>query len=668
MANGGLDNWSIYSLVISHGYASDKTAWAGTHSNGVFKTTNDGQTWQPAKNGMGDVTVNDLAISPAFATPATLFAATDSGFFRSSDGGSSWTAVNAGIGSNNGLAVALSPDYGTDQTVFAGTDGGGLYKSAHGGASWALSATGFPLDDVRDIAVSPSFTRDHVVFASTSAHAVYKSIDGGATWVQKASGIGSPQDIAAIAISPGYDASDGITAADTVYIGRPSWAVFRSTDGGESWQRRDYPWDSGSKTLPDTWAVAVSPNYPNDGTVFTGVFGTGVMKSSDFGETWSFSREGMAAQRMHALAAAADGTLFAGSNGGGLYRSDDGGQTWPARNGSMSGLLMMSIWAVAASPDFATDHTVLAGNGLWGNEGMAISTDRGDSWRQVDSGLGNHEVHAVAFSPGFGQDRTAYAGTGGGVYRSTTGATSWQAASNGLGSGTVWALALSPSFDSDNTLFAGAYGSGVYRSTNLGDSWQAVNSGLTNMNVMALAISPDFSTDGTLFAATKGGDGVFRFDNSSATWTPIKEGLNPWYNDVRALAISPDFATEHTVYAALAYGDVYRSTDRGDHWSPLGSGLSHNPVIALLTGTGNGPEVYAATVGSSVWQYGVPCQLVGDLDGDGDVQIDDVQSFVDAWHSVSGDPGYALDLDLNSDGRIDVFDVMRTASNFGAQC
>ena len=184
--------------------------------------------------------------------------------------------------------------------------------------------------------------------------------------------------------------------------------------------------------------------------------------------------------------------------------------------------------------------------------------------------------------------------------------------------------------------------------------------------MQALAISPAFATDGIWFAATKGDEGVFRFDGSS--WSPRKQGLNNWYNDVRALAFSPNFATDHTLYAALAYGDVYRSTDEGANWNALGSGLSYNPVVALLAGSGAGPEVYAATVGSSVWQLAVPCQLVGDVDGDGDVQADDVQQFVAKWHTTAGDPAYDAALDINSDGLIDLYDLMRAAANWGTTC
>src|SRR5438874_1144866 len=106
-AEGGINSWTstngpgggpIGALAIDP--VTPTTLYAGTDSNGVFKSTNGGASWSAVNTGLTAKTVSILAVDPQ--TPATLYAATQSGWsgvvFKSTNGGGSWSAVfNGGV-------------------------------------------------------------------------------------------------------------------------------------------------------------------------------------------------------------------------------------------------------------------------------------------------------------------------------------------------------------------------------------------------------------------------------------------------------------------------------------------------------------------------------------------------------------------------------------------
>jgi len=176
---------------------------------------------------------------------------------------------------------------------------------------------------------------------------------------------------------------------------------------------------------------------------------------------WTQCSQGMWGGIVRALALspgyAADRTLFAGTLGvgGRVFKSTDGGASWSAM-----GLANLGAYVLALSPNYATDRTLFAGT----YRGVFQSADGGASWSAVNTGLTNLSVLALALSPGYTTDRTLFAGTsGGGVFRFTDGGASWGDMNRGLGNLYIPSLALTPTFP--RTLFAGTYGSSVWQYT-----------------------------------------------------------------------------------------------------------------------------------------------------------------------------------------------------------
>ena len=121
-----------------------------------------------------------------------------------------------------------------------------------------------------------------------------------------------------------------------------------------------------------------------------------------------------------------------------------------------------------------------------------------------------------------------FAGTlGGGAFRSTDNGETWTAVNSGLTATDVRALAI----NSDGHIFAGTFG-GVFRSTDNGDTWTPVNNGLEYPFIISLAIN----SSGDIFAGTFEGGGVYRSTDNGENWTLIDNGLTNTY--VTALASS----------------------------------------------------------------------------------------------------------------------------------
>jgi photosystem II stability/assembly factor-like uncharacterized protein len=104
-----------------------------------------------------------------------------------------------------------------------------------------------------------------------------------------------------------------------------------------------------------------------------------------------------------------------------------------------------------------------------------------------------------------------------------------------------------------------AAGNGVHRSTDGGQSWRTLTSWRTEE---ILCVAPDPVDSAVIYAATP--FGVFKTIDDGATWLKKSTGFNKWY--IQRIIL--DVANRRTLYAA-SEDDLYRSTDAGEHWSPL---------------------------------------------------------------------------------------------------
>ena len=264
-----------------------------------------------------------------------------------------------------------------------------------------------------------------------------------------------------------------------------------------------------------------------------------------------------------AFAINSSGNIFAGTIIG-VFRSTDSGDSWTAVN---TGLTYLTIYSLAINPS----GEVFAATG----GGVFRSTDNGDNWTAVNTGLTNLLILSLAIN----SSGNIFAGTSDGVFRSTDNGDNWT--KTGLRKN-HYTLAI----NSSDHIFAGGNSPGVFRSTDNGDNWTEVNKGLPGIPINSLAIN----STGDIFVSIPGFPvdvSVFRSRDNGDSWT--KTGL---HKPLNTLALN---SSDH-IFAGGASPPVFRSTDNGDNWTDVSTGLTasgvtffaFNPAGQIFAGTRNG--------------------------------------------------------------------------------
>jgi photosystem II stability/assembly factor-like uncharacterized protein len=499
--------------------------------------------------------------------------------------------------------------------------------------------------------------------ASAPATIIVSSTDGGASWSRFA---GLPQQVLllahqnsgliAISGSAAYLITpDGIItelgsipttfkAASVARYGDSVWIyatgrdgqVYLSEDSGLHWKLVT---PALQQTAGKFEAIATSEHHRN--VAYAGFRGlqlaggkenlfNGIVKTTDGGQTWRivFKESTQAASNLRESwiehRATQDGTSIWFSIAYGLgvsptnseivyasdlfrtYRTLNGGATWQQVNSkrvgsdgwTSRGLDVTTSYGMQFDP-FDSRHIYMDNTDI----GLFESPDGGRSWRSSTEGIPENwrnTTYWLAFDPtqrgllwGAFSDRhdlprpkmwrnNSPRNFTGGVAVSNDGGHHWQPSSTGIPEDSITHILLDPSSPVGNrTLYACAFGRGVYKSTDNGRNWTQKNNGIAGDEPFAWRITP--SQDGSLYLVV----------------SRRSEG------------------NDDSVSGA---GDLYRSTDRAEHWQPvaLPSGVTgptglevdpRDPRRLYLTAWGQEHEdidvnggVYASDDGGKTWQ------------------------------------------------------------------
>ena len=604
--NKGLASLLVLSLAIDP--TAPDTLYAGTIGGGVFKTTDGGANWSPLNSGLPDSSlesmpplISSLAIDPLnpLIIYAVVFGTENDGVFKSTNGGQSWSRASAGLGIAAILTLAMDPS--DPAVLYAGT-GNGVFKTRDRGQSWTAANSGLTtipqLEDLVGFSTAPivlsltiSRSNPAILYAGTLGNGIFKSIDGGLSWTNLSSSLPKvdylaiPPVVAALAVDP----SNPAIVYAGVSAGSSTDGVYKSADGGQSWAPVSF--DMGGTIV---LALAIDPS--NSATVLAGTFGRGVLKSTSSGSLWNAANSGLAAGEILALARdSSGGTIYAGTANG-LFKSTNSGQIWSSVN---SGIFNSLITAVAVDPTNA--DIVYAGTGIpggLGSTGVFKSTNGGQSWTTAISGLSPEPLLSIVTSLAIDPSNpaTVYAGTLGGVFKSTNRGASWLAANTGLDTigyeiapgivvKAILAVAVDPS--SSATVYISTADDGVFRSTDGGQTWTEIESTLPYADLWTLAVNP--TGPSALYAATAG-DGIFKTTDRGATWTALSSGLTGAY--VTQVAIDP--TNPAIAYVATYDAGIVKTIDGGQTWTRVSSSLPRD----AYSSSGN-PQFHALTVNPS---------------------------------------------------------------------
>jgi photosystem II stability/assembly factor-like uncharacterized protein len=335
---------------------------------------------------------------------ATAVAAVDPLLFK----GLHWRGIGPYRG---GRAIAVTGVAGEPGLYYFGAVAGGVWKSIDSGAKWAPIFDGQSTSSIGAIAVAPS--NHNVLYVGsgegalrgniTYGNGVYKSTDAGKTW--RNVGLQDSRQIGALVVDPHNPDIVLVAAIGHAFGPNSERGVFRTTDGGRTWQKVLYKDDQ-------TGAIDVTFD-PNDSHIVyaalwqvrrqpwnfsSGGAGSGLYRSTDEGATWTELKgnglpDGMLGRIDVSVSGADSKRIYAmiEANAGGLYRSDDAGAHWTLVN--TDGRVRQRAWYF--SKIYADPKSVDTVYAL--NTGMLKSTDGGKSFTLVSATHGDH--HGLWIDP-----------------------------------------------------------------------------------------------------------------------------------------------------------------------------------------------------------------------------------------------------------------------------
>ncbi|HEY6385627.1 MAG TPA: hypothetical protein VIX91_08100 [Candidatus Acidoferrum sp.] len=338
MMGGRIDDFGVVE-------SNPNIVYVGTASGGVWKTTNNGTTWEPVFDKEGVSTIGDIAIAPS--DPAVVWVGTGEpnnrqssswgdGIYKSLDAGKTWQKMGLGATHHIGRIV-IHPR--NPEVVYAAALGHlwgpnperGVYKTTDGGKTWNQVLKINDDTGVSDIAMDPEspdtlyaagYERRRTPFGFNGGgpdSAIYKTVDGGATWKKLVKGL--PYENGGDTGRIGLDIYRKDPNIVYAIVQHEKGGTYRSEDKGETWKKM-----GDTNPRPSYYSqIRVDPN--NDLRIWE--LGARMFYSEDGGKTFSTQRVKGIHGDFHAMwiDPANSNHVIAGSDGG-IHWSYDNGRTW----------------------------------------------------------------------------------------------------------------------------------------------------------------------------------------------------------------------------------------------------------------------------------------------------------------------------------------------------
>ena len=489
-----------------------------------------------------------------------------------------------------GTAVAGIPDQ--PNVYFFGAAGGGVWTTTDAGHTWSPVFNDGPAS-IGAIAIAPS--DPHTIYVGTgqissrydvaAGAGMFRSDDGGSSW--QPAGLTDTRHIAAIHVDPRDARTVLVAALGHVFGPNAERGVFRSEDGGATWQHTlvvsertgavDLAADPEDPELvfAAVWQMRHRPwlNY------FTPDVGpeSGIYKSSDGGRHWSpLTGHGLPAGPLGRIGLAAahrsQGTrvyaVIDAEKDGGLYRSDDGGANWQRANDDKE--LVNGYFARLAVMPGDADTVYAMGRSI------RRCTAGGTKCEIVKGAPGGDDYHDIWINPRHPDHMIT--GSDQGTVVTVDGGAHWSSWYN-QPTGQVYHLAADNRFP--YWIYAGQQDNGTLRAASRSDygsltfrDWSPVGADERDYDI------PDPEDPNIVYGSGLGGR-LSRWDarngevQNISPWPLTAYGVRPttvkyrytWITPIAVSSVAP-----HPLYHGAQV--LFRSGDRGAHWQTISPDLS----------------------------------------------------------------------------------------------
>jgi hypothetical protein len=595
------DNGTVTCIVVHP--ANPSIIYRGTNSGGVWKTIDGGAHWRPLfdyEDGRGVGEAGGIALDPndldvvyvgisdhvfqrSFNVPF-IDTIVRRGLYRSVDGGASWVLLGSGFpAGNTGNATNLANvsitqvivDPANSNIIYVAADDG-VHVSANRGLDFTRGAGLTTRVDSLDLdTTSPVNAR--ILYAGANGKGVFKSTDGGATWNPSLSLTNAQKVVASLAPPTSPPNANGI---QVLYCcaggggGTDPLGFFVSITAGATWTQQP------ASNLPVVTyqgyalAIAVDPSSPGDGTndvVYVGTRDQGVTTNSGLSFTGISGLHSDTHAWAFAPGASGNPPVVMCGTDGGCMKSADRGQTWTSLNSG--GVQTTLFYNVDGKPDAASSSMLgtLQDNGILRGAGAG-------AWQNTRGGDGWDVIYDI------GTNGRAYAATNGGVFISTNDGQNWSGVpmpwSGGDAAGDyINSFAVDPS----NT--------GVVYITGKTNLWQSQTATTSWTNIFSpgapgvVAVAPSNGN----FVAVTAGSKVFVSQNALAatgvSFTNITRNLPK--RSVTRIEFDPNDPTR--LYVVLggyagggAGGHVFRTTLGATRWTDISPAATVDDVLTAL--------------------------------------------------------------------------------------
>ncbi|MEO6695068.1 MAG: hypothetical protein ABIY50_08535 [Ignavibacteria bacterium] len=522
----------------------------------VYRSTDLGNEWVPADNGMVGGINNSMSIYDFDNVGTVIFAANGaSGVHRTFDYGNNWERVNSGL---VGSPLSL---LSKDNLIFVGQSGPGVYVSTNLGVSWTARNNGLP-----GTVIPYEFAKlgDYIYVGLEGGGGpapLYRSSNNGLLWEISNTGLPLGSNVHEFAVN-------GNTIFTSIIgdFGDREYGMFKSTDFGSSWTAAN------NGIVPYVVGGNAGEIFAHEGNVYLGTTypsGERMFKSTNNGDLWFPITNELGNQEPRSFTVTQNYIFTGVGQYRSVFRTSNGGASWQAANNGLT-----ESWS----------RSLMYFNGvLYGGEfeGLFYTTDMGDRWTEVRNGL----PFALPITDVENDGINIYVTTDQyGVYRSTNNGASWTEINSGITG--IYTKSVEALTAKENSIYIGTW-NGVFKSTNKGDNWTRASSGLPPEGVNFVRINCITSFNGNLFAGTTL-QKIFKSTNNGASWFFSGAGIGTYGSTIR------DIAVKGSTLFITTDGGIYKSTNEGLSWTLLTAEGLTSEIISI------GNNILASNYGATV--------------------------------------------------------------------